>query len=317
MTENIFDMLDQKNLYLVKVDIFSRLDYRSLHTCRQVCKEWNELVREEFWFSRTRRPLMKNRLLTEWKTAEPLRKTFNLPSTRGFYLACDNKTVCVGTRNSQAIVLDTDTGQQLASLACDPRSDLSESDVLDDESRDVQLDLTESHIVTVTGSGVISVWRREGLDLIYQSSHHGQDSILGVSLVGDLLITGSSHGSLAALTVRSDTVTLDWVSSTKKMRAISHIHSDGSNVVVGTDVGMSVWDFQDRRRPQLIRDIPCGQVCCCVLSLPLAACTGLFLNSGLQLWDFLTGQKLRSVSRKYFRISDLFSGTSSLTSTFG
>ena len=56
---NIFELLDRKNLYLIKLDIFSRLDYRSLHTARQVCREWNQFVLDEFWFSNNRRRMRR------------------------------------------------------------------------------------------------------------------------------------------------------------------------------------------------------------------------------------------------------------------
>ena len=310
--QNIFDLLDLKNLYLLKVDIFSRLDYKSLHTSRQVCKEWNQLILEEFWFSRTRRPMMKRRLLTEWKTAEPVKRTYNFPSTKGFYLACDNQTVCMGTRDNTTLLLGQSMAQ-VASLDCDQVSGGPEAVVQDEESQDVQLDMTDSHLVTVTGSGVVTVWRREDLSKIYQDRHHGEVSILGVSLVRDLLVTGGSHGSLAALTVSGHSVRLDWRLPSTDRRGISHINSDGVNVVVGTNVGMSVWDFTERTSPALVREVRCGQVCCCVIARPLVACTGLFVNCGVQIWDFLTGQKLRSeycqIFHIYFFIYYLYSFT--------
>ena len=295
---NIFDKLERKNLHLIKVDIFSRLDYKSLHVARQVCSEWNLFVLEEFWFSNNRRRMMKRRLVTEWKSAEPTERIHHFRSTKGFYLACDNKTLCLGTRDNQTLLLEPSTGRQVASLDCDTRqteagsqAGSNEPPVLDDESRDVQLDMTDTVIVTATGSGVVTVWRREDLGMIYQASHHGKESILGVSVVGDLLVTGGYHGSLAVLTVGTDSVSLDWLE--KRHPAISHIHSDGRDVLVGTPSGMSVWDCSQRTSPALLAQLQCGQVCCCVLSRPLVACTGLFVNCGVQIWNFLTGQMIR------------------------
>ena len=212
------------------------------------------------------------------------------------YLVCDDKTICMGTRNNTTLLLDPSTGAQLATLDCGgPRTEEAAAVrlTLDDESRDVQLDMTDSVIVTATGSGVITVWRREDLKKLYQDRHHGEDSILGVCVVGDLIVTGACRGGLAALTVKADSVSLDWKDSDRERQAISHIHSDGERVVVGTNVGMSVWDFSQRSSPVPSRHLPSGQVCCCVISQPLVACTGLFVNSGVQVWDFLTGQKLR------------------------
>ena len=107
---NIFEKLEGKNLHLLKVDIFSRLDYKSLHVARQVCSDWNQFVLEEFWFSKKRRRMMKRRLVREWKSAEPTQRMYNFPSTKGFYLACDNKTLCMGTRDNQTILLEPSTG---------------------------------------------------------------------------------------------------------------------------------------------------------------------------------------------------------------
>ena len=304
---NIFDKLESKNLHLIKVDIFSRLDYKSLHVARQVCSGWNLFVLEEFWFSSNRRRMMKKRLLTEWKSAETTKRIYNFPGTKGFYLACDNKTLCMGTRDNQTVLLEPWTGRQIATLDCDTRLTQADNEadteppVQDDESRDVQLDMTDSVIVTATGSGVVTVWRREDLGMIYQASHHGKESILGVSVVGDLLVTGGYHGSLAVLTVRTDSVSLEWQEKTHP--AISHIHSDGSSVLVGTPVGMSVWDCRERTSPALQSQLNCGQVCCCVLSRPLVVCTGLFVNCGVQIWNFLTGQMLRSPGKHVERQS--------------
>ena len=302
---NIFEKLEGKNLHLLKVDIFSRLDYKSLHVARQVCSDWNQFVLEEFWFSKKRRRIMKRRLVREWKSAEPTQRMYNFPSTKGFYLACDNKTLCMGTRDNQTVLLEPSTGHQLASLDCGPRQTGpvagTEPPAQDDESRDVQLDMTDSVIVTATGSGVVTVWRREDLQMIYQESHHGEQSILGVSVVGDLLVTGGSLGSLAVLTVKTDTVRLDWLEDSLKGNhsAISHINSDGvGHVLVGTPSGMSVWDCSERTSPVLQSQLQCGQVCCCVISRPLVVCTGLFVNCGVQIWNFLTGQMLRSVRRQ-------------------
>jgi len=296
---NIFQLLDRKNLYLIKLDIFSRLDYRSLHTSRQVCREWNQFVLDEFWFSNTRRPMMKRRLLTEWKSAEPIKKTYDFANTKGFYLVCDDKIVCMGTRNNQTLLLEPSTGAELAVLDCGGERPEEGGGVQaqgqEDESRDVQLDMTDSVIVTATGSGVVTVWRREDLKILYQERHHGEDSILGVCVVGDLIVTGGCLGGLAALTVKQDSVSLVWRDLNKERVAISHIHGDGVMVVVGTNVGMSVWDFSQRSSPVLSKQLPCGQVCCCVISQPLVACTGLFVNSGVQIWNFLTGEKLRHI----------------------
>ena len=50
---------------------------------------------------------------------------------------------------------------------------------------------------------------------------------------------------------------------------------------------------QGEPEPELGSVVPAGHVCCCVLSFPLAACTGLMSTRGLQLWHLPSRTKLR------------------------
>ena len=71
-------------------------------------------------------------------------------------------------------------------------------------------------------------------------------------------------------------------------RAISHIDSDGTRVLVGTERDLVVWDFSERAAPQIQSRVRSGQVCCCVMSFPHAfcICTGVSKSKqAIHVWD--------------------------------
>ena len=61
----------------------------------------------------------------------------------------------------------------------------------------------------------------------------------------------------------------------------------GDHVLVGTDRDLHLWGVQDRIAPKLVTTVPAKHVCCCVLFYPHAACTGLVLKQGLQVYYVL------------------------------
>ena len=63
-------------------------------------------------------------------------------------------------------------------------------------------------IVTVTGSGAVSVWDRGSLALLYTHRPHGRDNVLGVRVVADFIVTGGSLGSIATYSLIKDTSNL-------------------------------------------------------------------------------------------------------------
>jgi len=67
----------------------------------------------------------------------------------------------------------------------------------------------------------------------------------------------------------------------------------GVHILVGTDRDMRLWGVEDRKKPKLLSTVPAEHVCCCVLFYPQAACTGLVLRPGLQIWDMVRGVLLR------------------------
>ena len=51
---------------LVLVQVFLRLGGGSLHRCRQVCRQWDSVIRHQLWASRAARLLLEQRLRCNW-----------------------------------------------------------------------------------------------------------------------------------------------------------------------------------------------------------------------------------------------------------
>ena len=54
---------------LVLVQVFLRLGGGSLHRCRQVCRQWDSVIRHQVWASRAARRLLEQRLRCNWVQA--------------------------------------------------------------------------------------------------------------------------------------------------------------------------------------------------------------------------------------------------------
>ena len=200
---HFFQYLESFNLVYIKLEIFLCLDYKSLHSSRQVCKDWNDFIKEELWSSR---PYHTRRLLSEcWRQCEnePFYRVIECANDLGFYLAVNNKTLGLGTKNYKTLVLDPSSGDSLGTLEMNSLDAVIDELIPDEEAHDVQLDVSDQIIVTVAGSGLVAVWDRRTLRLLYSSCPHGLDSVLGVRVIGDFMVTGGSHGSIAAFSIIS------------------------------------------------------------------------------------------------------------------
>ena len=203
-----FQYLESFNLVYIKLEIFLCLDFKSLHQARQVCKDWNDFIKEEIWSSR---PSHTQRLLSKcWRQSEnePFNRIIECPNDLGFYLAVNNKTLGLGTKNYKTLVLDPSSGDSLGTLemnSLDAVVDelIPDPNVHDEEAHDVQLDVSDQIIVTVAGSGLVAVWDRLTLRPLYSACPHGLDNVLGVRVIGDFMVTGGSHGSIAAFSIIS------------------------------------------------------------------------------------------------------------------
>jgi len=164
------------------------------------------------------------------------------------------------------------------------------------EALSIQLDFTDTVIVTVTGCGVVTVWDRATGNNIYRVAHHGYEPVLGVRVVEDLVVTGGIHGSLAILSLDKEgpSVKMESLVSDKDQTSINHLDCDGTRILVGTDRDMRLWEVSPKRSfPRVVSTVPAAHVCCCVLFYPYAASTGLFANYGIQIWNLESGEMLR------------------------
>jgi len=297
-TGSILNLLLLYNLDFLIQEIFLLLDFVSLHTMRQVNKEWNMYIKERVWFSSKGRKFMERKLATQWRLAEPHKTCFYLEK-RGFYLAVDDTEVGLGTLDNEALVLGSQGPLRLELECQDPK--LAESNDFVNfeglsEALSIQLDMTETVIVTVTGCGVVTVWDRRSGENLYRAAHHGYEPVLGVRVVGDLVVTGGIHGSLAVLSLKPSEprVVLESLVTDRDQTSINHLDSDGKMILVGTDNDMRLWQVDQRRGfPVVATSVPAKHVCCCVLFYPFAASTGLFANYGIQVWNLETGEMLR------------------------
>ena len=293
---NIFRLLGLYNLAFIKQEIFLYLDFTSLHTARQVCKEWDKFIMERIWCSSKGVKQMERQLESQWRTGQPHKRNFDIQS-KGFYLAVDEKEVGLGTLDNKALVLRIDSGHQVHSVQCqgDEVVERLERNQYISEVESVQLDMTDQVMVTVTGCGVVTVWDRATMEMLYREAHHGYEPVLGVRAVGDTIVTGGISGSLAVLSVFPDIprVRLECVQREWGQRNINHLDCDEKRVLVGTDRDMMLWDLGNRTSPKHVSSVPAKHVCCCVLFYPYAACTGLFQKYGVQVWDLVKGIQLR------------------------
>jgi len=293
---SIFCLLESHNLAFLIQEIFLYLDHDSLHQARQVCQDWNEFIMERIWRSRRGKVEMKKKLWRQWKKYEPHKREFEI-DRKGFYLAVDEKIIGLGTLDNKAVMLNLTTGEEVRHVECQDTEVLTRMDQNNfiSEAESVQLDMTNEVVVTVTGCGVVTVWDRLTMEVLYREAHHGYEPVLGVRAVGDIIITGGINGSMAVLTVSTTEprVRLECLQRERGQRSINHLDCDTVHILVGTDHDMKLWSLSDRANPVVVNTVPAEHVCCCVLAYPYAACTGLFASYGVQVWDMVKGEQLR------------------------
>ena len=295
---SLFEKLEQFNLMYVKLEIFLYLDYRTLHTCRQVSSEWNDFIQNEIW--KLRKKHMRSLLNKNWKSQNFYKQSINCNLNSGFYIVADAQNIGIGTKVSTAILLNIEKKTKTAEFVITLNDliwdlmDEPENDIHDEHINDVQVDMTDKVIVAVAGSGLVKIWDRDTKTVLFSGAPHGHDAVLGVRIINNFIVTGGNEGGLAAYTVHSDNNGVDLVYNNRSaVASVAHLDSDGVRVLVGTHVNMVMWDFSDRSAPVQVSSVDSGQVCCCVMSYPHAFCTGLFINHGLQVWNMVTRNKIR------------------------
>ena len=295
---SLFEKLEQFNLMYVKLEIFLYLDYRTLHTCRQVSSEWNDFIQNEIW--KLRKTHMISLLNKNWKSQNFYKQSINCNLNSGFYIVADAQNIGIGTKVSTAILLNIEKKTKTAEFVITLNDliwdlmDEPENDIHDEHINDVQVDMTDKVIVAVAGSGLVKIWDRDTKTVLFSGAPHGHDAVLGVRIINNFIVTGGNEGGLAAYTVHSDNNGVDLVYNNRSaVASVAHLDSDGVRVLVGTHVNMVMWDFSERSAPVQVSSVDSGQVCCCVMSYPHAFCTGLFINHGLQVWNMVTRNKIR------------------------
>merc|ERR1719414_2435248 len=101
---------------------------------------------------------------------------------------------------------------------------------------------------------------------------------------------------MAVLSLREDPdnrVVLESLVEEAGQSSINHLDVQGDHILVGTDRDLRLWGVKERDKPKLLSTVPAKHVCCCVLFYPYAACTGLVLRQGLQVWNMETKVLLR------------------------
>ena len=78
------------------VEIFTMLDFASLHVCRQVCKHWNQMILSNVWGRKTNRGIMEQKFRRYWDTGT--REINSSSRSLGFkpqYIAVSGDTIVV------------------------------------------------------------------------------------------------------------------------------------------------------------------------------------------------------------------------------
>jgi len=108
------------------------------------------------------------------KKYEPHKREFEI-DRKGFYLAVDEKIIGLGTLDNKAVMLSLTTGEEVRHVECQDTEVLTRMDQNNfiSEAESVQLDMTNEVVVTVTGCGVVTVWDRLTMEVLYREAHHG------------------------------------------------------------------------------------------------------------------------------------------------
>ena len=114
---------------------------------------------------------------------------------------------------------------------------------------EVQIDLGQNVIGTVTdpGTAPVSVWDRKDGTLLYQDKHHGEhESVWGIKVTDDYILTGAGNGSLFIL----ESIEGVWTITHKlyeNREVITHIDADGKWAVTGTGKSINLWDPEEHK----------------------------------------------------------------------
>eukprot|EP00092_Neocalanus_flemingeri_P034964 GFUD01038045.1.p1 GENE.GFUD01038045.1~~GFUD01038045.1.p1 ORF type:complete len:386 (-),score=81.35 GFUD01038045.1:2-1159(-) len=159
---------------LIRIEIFLHLSGVNLHTCRQVCQEWNRFIIKELWGSQAGRKKLNKKLENQWRFSNPR----EFETIKGFSFDIEDKTslVLLGMTDTVAVVRKT-TKHSERNL--DIHLTVVESnknwEVSIEPTEDFEIfyraEITDNLIVAVTDLGTVAVWDRHSHNILYSQSH--------------------------------------------------------------------------------------------------------------------------------------------------
>lgn len=283
---DIMSRLFDFDLDLVLQMIFVSLDPRSLHTSKRVCKQWHKFIKSRIWKSKSMLKILHSKLEWQWKNGLPSVKTIKVKAPV-FDVRSDSDIIVAGLRNGSALVFDKRSGSVIFCLNHEEDRHHHGQDV-------IQVDFSDTLIVSVSSVGSVMVWRRQDGTLIQRMTHHCDHPVWGVSVVGNTVLTCGEDHSLAILQYSPE---IDGVKLLHQLydhhTSVSHVDSDETWALTGTATGeMKLWDIKEAK---CIRTIPSQRIHSLTLKYPLAATVGAADNLGVHVWDVQNGKLIRSL----------------------
>jgi len=292
--------------------VFLNLDPKSLHVSRQVCGQWNKYIKGRVWGSPFGRNQLLKKLKFQWQNGTPREQLLrsqleyenketeliqiseegeNDYKDKPFYVAGDDEILVCGFYDGKAKVYN------LNQSSLEPPPILAVLDCSKVEAEHnynpVQLDVGKDIIVTVDVVGMVTIWKRKDFTPVYQIPHHGENEVLGIKMVGNQILTGGNDGKVALLKYEDEKVKMIRQMTDKEKNKINHLDSDGVWALTGHNRTAKLWNVEEGELVSIVR---AGYVCCCALSYPYAATTGMTYNMGVGLWDMIKGTCVRRIN---------------------
>ena len=166
-------------------------------------------------------------------------------------------------------------------------------------------DISNKLVVTASSDGVVIVRNRQTFGSVYRASHHGDQAVVGVRLVEDLVLTGTRRevmvlkhrtrrlgegllGEYMEVVQRLDNIQLDG--------SITCLDTDRESLVTGTTKYLIVWDLLQE---ETITRLVTGFLTSVLLHSPLCLTVGT--SPSIEVWNIFSGELLTSVGNNYYR----------------
>ena len=173
----------------------------------------------------------------------------------------------------------------------------------------VTADISQALLVTASSDGVVIVRNRRTFGSVYRESHHGDQAVVAVRLVEDLVVTGSRRevvvlrhrtrllgkgrssveGEYMELVHRLDNIQLDG--------CITCLDTDRQSLVTGTTKCLLVWSLAQEETAALTRLVT-GFLSAVLLHSPLCLTVGT--SPSIELWNIFSGELLTTVGNNYY-----------------